>query len=139
MPATGGATIAASLGANNFTIIYYADPLNFGDLCNYRVQPAYVMPGNTTITFSVNNTRVRGLDGQLLGTTVSTKFGTGEGPGIVNAPVAPEAVYVGIAGSQPGVSVIDLNGYGAGTGTKDDSRLPLNPNIGQPGDRKSVV
>ena len=131
-PATGGLTIAASLGANNFTIIYYADPLNYGDLCNYRVQPAYVMPGQSQITFSVQNSRIKGLGGSLLGQTISTAFTTGDGPGIVNAPVAPEAVYIGIGGAEPGVSVVDLNGFGQGTGTAIDSRFPLNPNIGQP-------
>lgn len=54
-----------------------------------------------------------------------------------NAPVAPEAIYVGRRGA---VSVIDLNGFGQGTG---DIRLyrstrylygyKRNPNLGQPG------
>src|SRR5262245_21126075 len=30
---------------------------------------------------------------------------------IVNAPVAPEAIYVGRRGNGPGLSVIDLNGF----------------------------
>jgi DNA-binding beta-propeller fold protein YncE len=60
---------------------------------------------------------------------VTTRFTTGTGPGIVNAPVAPEAVYIGLGGSQPGVSVIDLNGFGQGTGDINNTRFPLNPNI----------
>jgi hypothetical protein len=52
------------------------------------------------------------------------------GLGLVNAPVAPEALYVGRAG---GVSVIDLNGFGQGTGDLRTSHWPLNPNIGVPG------
>lgn len=52
---------------------------------------------------------------------------------IVNAPVAPEAIYIGREGSSPSVSVLDLNGLGQGTGNLATSRWPLNPNIGQPG------
>jgi len=52
---------------------------------------------------------------------------------IVNAPVAPEAIYVGRRGNGAGLSVIDLNGFGQGTGEPALSRFPLNPNIGLPG------
>ncbi|MCP3915525.1 MAG: hypothetical protein GY711_08225 [bacterium] len=71
----------------------------------------------------------------------STFFTTGEGPGIVNAPVAPDAVYVMRFGATPGLSVLDLNGFGAGTGNPTFDRdnpqpgntnFPNNPNI-QPG------
>ena len=48
----------------------------------------------------------------------------------VNAPVAPEAIYVGRAG---GLSIVDLNGFGQGTGNLALTRFPLNPNIGPPG------
>jgi len=53
--------------------------------------------------------------------------------GAVNAPVAPEAIYIGLGGASPGVSVVDLNGFGQGTGDISDTRFPLNPNVGQPG------
>ena len=134
-PATGGETISATLGANTFSILYYADPLSYGDMCNYYVKPAYVMPGQTQVTFTVNNTRVKSLVGTLIGQAVSTKFSTGDGPGIVNAPVAPEAIYVGIGGAEPGLAVIDLDGAGQSTGDPSSlvTRFPLNPNIGQPG------
>ncbi|MBL8857599.1 MAG: hypothetical protein JNL28_03720 [Planctomycetes bacterium] len=33
-----------------------------------------------------------------------------------NAPVAPDTIYVGRNGPEPGLSVIDLNGFGGGTG-----------------------
>ena len=48
----------------------------------------------------------------------------------VNAPVAPEAIYVGREG---GLSIVDLNGFGQGTGDLALTRFPLNPNIGPPG------
>ncbi len=51
----------------------------------------------------------------------------------VNAPVAPEAIYIGAGGARPGISVIDLNGFGQGTGDPRRSRFPLNPNVGAPG------
>jgi hypothetical protein len=51
----------------------------------------------------------------------------------VNVPVAPEAIYIGRTGAQAGVSVIDCNGFGQGTGNINATRFPLNPNIGLPG------
>ena len=132
-PAAGGVTIGATIGANAFTIAYYADPLNFGDMCNFVITPSYVMPGELKITFTVQNTRVQSLNGQLIGQVVSSAFTTGQGPGIVNAPVSPDTIYVGIGGADPGLSVIDLNGLGQGTGTQAETRFPFNPNIGQPG------
>ncbi|MCA8970801.1 MAG: hypothetical protein KDC95_13485 [Planctomycetes bacterium] len=55
----------------------------------------------------------------------------------MNAPVAPEAIYIGRKG---GVSVIDLNGFGQGTGSIARYLSPnypygykRNPNVGQPG------
>jgi hypothetical protein len=70
----------------------------------------------------------------------NTYFDTGSGPGLVNAPVTPDAIYVGRLGADPGVSVIDLNGFGGGTGNpsfdptyssfpKGWSNLPNDPNL----------
>lgn len=70
--------------------------------------------------------------------TTST-FETGAGPGIVNAPVAPDAILVGRS-SPASISVIDLNGFGASTGSPRfdptgvntvfaDSNYPNDPNI----------
>lgn len=148
VPSGGGATISVTIAANTFSIIYYADPLTSGDFCNYRVVPAYNLPGESIINFSVNNTVVRGLDASFLGNTVQTSYTTSKGPGIVNAPVAPDALYVGLVGSRPGIKIIDLNGFGQTTGgyTVDPSgneppvfdwrnttRFQFNPNIGAPG------
>ncbi|MEZ5962784.1 MAG: hypothetical protein R3F56_02955 [Planctomycetota bacterium] len=52
-------------------------------------------------------------------------------PSNVNAPVAPEAIYVGRQGPA-GLSIIDLNGLGQGTGDPANTRFPLNPNVGRP-------
>ncbi len=51
----------------------------------------------------------------MVGNDQTVAFTTTIGPGIVNAPVAPDAIYVGIGGSNPGVAVIDLNGFGQST------------------------
>ncbi|MBK7642820.1 MAG: hypothetical protein IPJ19_07165 [Planctomycetes bacterium] len=59
---------------------------------------------------------------------------------VTNAPVAPDTIYVGRAGAGGGLSVIDLNGFGASTGdpTYDPtgqtfqqgwSMYPYNPNV----------
>ena len=66
-------------------------------------------------------------------------FSVGLSPGIVNAPVAPEAILVGRR-SPAAISVLDLNGFGASTGSPrfdpsgqnprpGDSHFPNDPNI----------
>lgn len=132
-PASGGITLSVTAAAQTFRIIYYADPLSFGDYCNYRIRPAYNMPGEAQVDLTVQNASITSLTNDLLGQPITTSFTTGVGPGIVNAPVSPEAIYVGVGGPQPGISVIDLNGFGQGTGDINNTRWPLNPNIGQPG------
>ncbi len=52
---------------------------------------------------------------------------------VVNAPVAPEAIYAGFGAAAAGISVIDLNGFGQGSGELATTRFPLNPNLGMPG------
>ncbi len=132
VPAFRGVTLNMTIANVNSPVLYYADPLNASDFCNYTLTPAYTLPSSTLITVQVNNT-INGLPGVSVGSTVSTKFSTGKGPGLVNAPVAPEAIYVGRGGDSPGLSVIDLNGFGQGTGDLTKSNFPNNPNIGQPG------
>ncbi len=57
---------------------------------------------------------------------------------VVNAPVAPDTIYVARVGAQAGISVIDLNGFGASTGDptydplvfrEGHSNYPNNPNV----------
>lgn len=134
-PASGGLVLSVTQSAATFQIIYHADPFNYGDLCNYVVTPAYNLPGDSNVDVNVQNTTIRSLNGDLIGLAVTSQFSTASGPGIVNAPVAPEALYIGIAGSTPGVSVIDLNGIGQGTGDLASTRFRqgLQPNIGSPG------
>jgi hypothetical protein len=132
-PPSGGVSLSVTAAAATFPVIYYADPVSYGDLMNYIVKPAYNLPGQARVDVTVQATTISSLSGQIIGQPVATSFTTGDGPGIVNAPVAPECIYVGIGGAAPGVSVIDLNGFGQGTGDITDTRWPLNPNIGVPG------
>ncbi|MCA8952130.1 MAG: Ig-like domain-containing protein [Planctomycetes bacterium] len=129
-PPSGGLTLQVTASAQTFAVLYHADPVSYGDLMNYIIRPAYNLPGNSPVDVTVQTTTINSLTGLLIGQAVTTRFTTGTGPGIVNAPVAPEAVYVGIGGATPGVSVIDLNGFGQGTGDINNTRFPLNPNIG---------
>ncbi len=68
------------------------------------------------VDVTVNSTQIVDLAGNANSLPATTFFETGEGPGLINAPVAPDAIYVAAAGPQPGVSVIDLNGFGQSTG-----------------------
>jgi hypothetical protein len=45
---------------------------------------------------------------------------------VVNAPVVPDAVYIGRGGATPGISVIDMYGFGGGTGNPTyDQQHPI--------------
>lgn len=132
-PPTGGVSLTVTSAAQTFPVIYSADPVSYGDLMNYIITPAYNLPGIADVDVAVQATTINSLTAQTIGQAVTTRFKTGEGPGIVNAPVAPEAIYIGIGGAEPGVSVIDLNGFGQGTGDPTVTRFPLNPNIGKVG------
>jgi YVTN family beta-propeller protein len=59
---------------------------------------------------------------------------------VTNAPIAPDTIYVWRQGPSAGLSVIDLNGFGAGTGnpafdftyqtfSEGNSNYPNNPNV----------
>ena len=132
-PPFGGLSLSCTSTSVNFPVTYYADPVSYGDLMNYIVQPSYSLPGQARVDVTVQTTTITSLPGIAIGQAVTTFYRTGDGPGIVNAPVAPEAIYVGIGGAEPGVGVIDLNGFGQGTGSLQTTRWPLNPNIGVPG------
>ena len=124
-PPSGGVSITVTAAAQQFPVIYYADPISYGNLMEYVVQPAYSLPGGSRVDIGVQTTTITSLAGLLIGTQIVTSFTTGEGPGIVNAPVAPECIYVGVGGAESGVSVIDLNGFGQGTGDLTTTRFPL--------------
>ena len=100
-PPTGGVSLSVTAAAATFPVIYYADPVSYGDLMNYIIKPAYNLPGQSRVDVTVQTTTINSLTGQQIGQAVATSFTTGDGPGIVNAPVAPEAIYVASGGAQP--------------------------------------
>ena len=126
-------------------------PFSVFDLSRFELVPIYNFPGNSEAsagsdcgTFERVDIRVTphafqdlvGLDNVL---SPSTFFETRDGPGIVNAPVTPDTIYIGRGGSEQGISVIDLNGFGGSTGdptydvqnpiVQGNSNFPNNPNV----------
>ena len=141
-PPARGMALNVTIANHTSPVLYYADPRTASDFCTFIVRPAFFFPGNIVVQVSANNTAITSIAGVKLGLTTTTQFQTGKGPGLVNAPVAPEAIYVGRGGTSPGVSVIDCNGFGQGTGDVGDtypSRLKMNPNLGAPGVNPSLT
>ncbi|PIE23061.1 MAG: hypothetical protein CSA62_09245 [Planctomycetota bacterium] len=132
VPAIRGVSLNAKIATVSTQVLYYAEPVSMGDFMNYIVTPASQFPSKVEVTLGVNAT-IHDLTGQAIGHPLATTYTTGVGPGIVNAPVSPEVIYVGRAGANAGVSVIDLNGFGQGTGNINDTNWPNNPNIGKAG------
>jgi len=138
-------------------------PISVFDLSVYEMIPAYQFPGSgpefeqcgtfATIDVALNAGQIedlaRNVDPQDPPNTIpnynvlgaNTFFTTGEGPGIVNAPVSPDAIYLIRAGAAPGLSVLDLNGFGQSTGNPvfdewtggnplpEHTNFPNNPNV----------
>ncbi|MHC4379126.1 MAG: hypothetical protein ACYS26_21205, partial [Planctomycetota bacterium] len=119
------------------------------DLSSYDVVPAFRFPGIgpeglTCDTFArvdiqVQSAQLQDFSGNLNSGAFSTFFETGTGLPYANIPVAPDVIYIARTGSQPTVSVLDLNGFGAGTGNptydqlnpvvEGNSNYPNNPNV----------
>ena len=152
-PPTLGAAIQVHFGpsATVVDVPFFIEPLSPFDLTRLRLLPAFNFPGAgpvgdscgtfNRITITVNSGQFTDLNStpNLNTTGVSTFYLTGEGPGLVNAPVAPDAIYIARFGADVALSVIDLNGNGASTGnpsydaafpmTKGNTMYPLNPNV----------
>lgn len=133
------------------TVPFVVRPLSIYDMSVLELVPSFPFPGSgpsfaacdtfSTVRIEVNSSQVRDMaaNGNVNTNSASTDFSVGEGIGLVNAPVAPEAIYLGRGGSEPGLSVIDLNGFGASTGNpaydplnpvvKGNSNFPNNPNV----------
>ncbi|WP_145196773.1 hypothetical protein [Planctomycetes bacterium Poly30] len=80
------------------------------------------------------------LVGEPSADRIEFSFLVGRGPAMVNAPVVPESLLISRAGTRPGLSVIDLNGFGQSTGSPTYSqpyplagqtRFPFDPNVTQ--------
>lgn len=141
---------------------FTALPISPFDLSTYILSPAFSFPGRGPESFecgtffevrvNLSTQQIEDLS-QIPSTdpnqpnqffanfnqiAAATNFETGEGPGIVNAPVQPDAIYAGRGGAEPGLSTIDLNGYGQTSGNpmssqpfplRGESRFPFDPNV----------
>jgi len=151
-PPLPSAAVGISFGpsANTVSVPFTVLPASVYDLSTYRLTPAFNFPGEGPVSdqcgifnrvdVAINSGQFADLAANTNVLGGSTFFVTGEGPGIVNAPVAPDAIYMARAGAIPGISVIDLNGFGGSTGNPDydpsyqnfvqgDSLFPSNPNV----------
>ena len=121
------------------------------DLTRVELMPSYQFPGTgpeidglscgdfSQVDIIVNSEQFADLAGNENTLAPSTFFVTAEGPGLVNAPVSPDTIYVNRGGSRPGISVIDLNGFGQGPGNptydilnpivQGNTNFPNNPNV----------
>lgn len=137
---------------------FTALPKSIYDFSVWELTPTFAFPGIgpsslqcgtfSTVTVSLVPQQLRDLaqlppptsGGNANTLPAATSFTTGEGPGLVNAPVSPGVIYAVRQGSNPGISVIDLDGFGQGTGNptfdftyatfpKGNSNFPNNPNL----------
>ncbi|HED66102.1 MAG TPA: hypothetical protein ENJ09_11175 [Planctomycetes bacterium] len=116
---------------------FSVSPFSVFDLTRIQLRPLYNFPGSgpdlgtnscadfSTVDITINPDRIEDLSGLKNTVGQNSSFTTAEGPGLVNAPVLPDAVYLGRGGSSGGISVIDLNGFGQGPG--NPSYDPLDP------------
>ncbi len=118
-----------------FTIM----PVSALDLSVWELTPGFAFPGAgpgalpcgtfNEVTISTNANQLVDLSGNQNQSLGTTSFFTGSGPGVVNAPVVPDAIYVSRLGATPSLSVLDLNGFGQSTGDPTISNFPNNPNL----------
>ena len=154
-PPTLSAAVQLQFGpsTSQVNVPFTIEPISAFDLSRYALNPIYNFPGSSPVTNGldcgsfaevrviVNPTTFSDLLGNQNTFSHSTSFTTRQGTGLVNAPVVPDAIYVGRGGSQQAISVIDLNGFGQGTGSpaydefqpirEGASNFPNNPNLAQ--------
>ena len=145
---TSAINISFGPNAQSIVVPFEVLPKSPFDLSTYELMPAFDFPGSGPDLFqcgTFNRVQVDINGGQIedmvLNTNtnaVQSEFFTGQGPGLVNAPVTPDVIYVARTGALPGVSVVDLNGFGASTGNptfdpnnvvEGNSNYPNNPNL----------
>ena len=135
--------------ASPVSVPFTVRPLSVFDFTTYVIDPAFDFPGAggggfgcsslSTVEVRVHAQALADLGQNENQLATASFFATGPGPGLVNAPVAPDTIYVARGGAHTGISVIDLNGFGAGTGNptydlahpivEGNSNLPNNPNL----------
>jgi hypothetical protein len=134
--------------AGRVQVPYIVRPFSVYDLSRLELVPAYNFPGTGpdqgcgsfgVVSLSIVRDQFSDLNTVKNSIGFGTIFTTREGTGLVNAPVLPDVVYVGRGGATPGLSVIDLNGFGGSTGNfeydqlrpiqEGHSNFPNNPNV----------
>jgi len=137
--------------ANRVQVPYTLRPFSIYDFSRLELVPAYNFPGTGAeigdltcgnfgeITIEVNGRQFTDLSAVVNQDAFTSVFTTREGPGIVNAPVVPDVIYLARRGASPGLSVLDLNGFGGSTGNptydqlqpirEGNSNFPNNPNV----------
>jgi hypothetical protein len=143
------AAVALEFGPSMFAtqMPYSTLPASVWNLSRIVFTPAFPFPGGgqpsgcgdfSLVNIAVAANQLQDIAGNLNSLSVNSSFHVGSGPGVANAPVAPDAIYVGRFGARVGVSVIDLNGFGASSGdptydplnvTEGNSNFPNNPNV----------
>ena len=131
------------------TVPYSVLPRSVFDFTSMILTPVYAFPGSgpefedcgafNQVSVLVNAGQFQDLQGNLNTAAPATFFTTGVGPGLVNAPVAPDAIYTNRIEAEASITVIDLNGFGASTGNptfdptcpikKGNTNYPNNPNV----------
>jgi len=149
------------------TLPYTVEPVSPYNFTEYIVRPVVNFPGSdpfgaqaeATVTYFHNAATDLFLN-QASSSLIETQIDFSVGancPGLVNVPVAPGAIVVASngGGTTGGIRVLDLDGFGQGTGDPthdyqnpfynvsfnssgqpvagDISKFPFNPNLGVPG------
>jgi hypothetical protein len=150
MPPLPSSALAINFGppTSLVSVPFNVRPVSVYDLTEYEIIPAFNFPGEgppdqpcgvfNAVTVKINAARFSDLSSNINLLGGVSAFTTGQGPGIVNAPVAPDVIYMGRTGAVPGLSVVDLNGFGQSTGNPTfsqqnpqygNSNFPNNPNV----------
>jgi YVTN family beta-propeller protein len=145
---SGSVQLAFGPETTRVQVPFFVEPVSVLDLTTWDLLPAFNFPGQgpegeecgafDTVDVILNAGLFEDLSGNTNTLSGTSSFRTGEGPGIVNAPVVPEVIYAGRQGAANSLSVIDLNGFGAGTGNPNweyqnyeegNSNFPNDPNV----------
>ncbi|TAJ16584.1 MAG: hypothetical protein EPO68_10885, partial [Planctomycetota bacterium] len=116
-PPTPSSAVAITFGPTTslVNLPFSLRPPSVYDLSTWEFLPSFGFPGAgpvsaqcgafNKVTVTVNSQKFLDLSGRTNSLGPTTFFTTGQGQGLINAPVAPDAIYIGRFGSKPGISV----------------------------------
>lgn len=139
-PVAGGVTLSFTIGQNTVNVPFTVLPESAYNFTRMVLTPAFQFPGSffengsnglpsvNDVVFTINVgiqtlAALRDLSNNGNSIPRASSFTTAPGVGIVNAPVAPGVVYLGMGGQTPGIAILDLDGFGQGTGTPIQDNL----------------